>query len=105
MASEFWYVVQNRNRYEKEENKQREADIENLRNEGLFRVALNNELDIIKNIFEDSSIKYVELKVDGDSYMAFGAAFGYEEMQAFDVRLKRGTTDTFIVSKKEVSLY
>jgi hypothetical protein len=105
MGSELFYVMKHKNRYEKEEQKQRKIEIENLREDGLFRVALNNELDVIKNIFEDSSVEAIELTVDSNSYSLFGKAFGYEEMQSYNIRQKPNTTNVFIITKKEVSLY
>lgn len=105
MASELLYVIKNRNRYEKDEEANRRQEVESLREEGLFRVALNNELDIIRNIFEDGTIESVEITVDAKSMQDFGAAFGYEEMQAYDMQQKFGTVNTYIVRKKEISLY
>lgn len=105
MASEFWYVFTHKNKYEKEERKQRNLEIENLKEDGLFRVALNNQLDIIKNIFEDENIQSVEVEVDDNSLVLFGRAFGYEEMQSYLIAQKPGATNVFIISKKEVSLY
>lgn len=105
MSSELFYVMKNKNRYEKEEQKQRKLEIESLREDGLFRVALNNELEIIKNIFEDRSIEAVEITVDENNIIAFGRAFGYEEVQAYNIRQKPNSTNVFIITRKEVSLY
>lgn len=105
MASELWYVITHKNKYEKEEQKQRKLEIDNLKEDGLFRVALNNELDIIKNIFEDSDITAVELEVDENSLVLFGRAFGYEEMQSYNIMQKANETNVFIITKKEINLY
>lgn len=105
MGSELFYVMKHKNRYEKEEQKQRKLEIEALKEDGMFRVALNNELDIIKNIFEDSNIEAIELTVDKNSIILFGKAFGYEEMQSYNIMQKPNETNVFIITKKEVNLY
>jgi len=105
MASELLYVIKNRNRYEKEEETKRKENLESLKQEGLFRVALNNKLDIIRNIFEDGTIESVELTIDPEHMGDFGAAFGYEEVQTYDMIQKLGTVNTYIVRKKEIDLY
>lgn len=105
MNSEFFYVLTHKNKYEKEEKQQRQIEIDNLREDGLFRVALNNKLGIIKNLFEDITINAIELTVDENSMIQFGKSFGYEEMQAYNIRQKPGASNIFIVTRKEVELY
>lgn len=105
MNSEFFYVLTHKNKYEKEEKRQRQIEIDNLREDGLFRVALNNKLGIIKNLFEDLTIDAIELTVEENSMIQFGKAFGYEEMQAYIVQQKPGSSNVFIIKRKEVDLY
>lgn len=104
MASELLYVWKNKNKYEKEEKKQRKQEIENLRQDGLFRVVLNNELSLIGNIFEDPSVDAIEIQIDKNKLAAFGNTVAYEEMKLYTFRQRKGTTDRFIVTRKEIEL-
>lgn len=104
MASEFWYVVLNKNKYEKAEKRRRQQEIDSLRKDGLFRVALNNELTLLSNIFEDPTVEAVEIQIDSDKLADFGNTLGYEEMKLFSFRQRKGKADRFIVTRKDVDI-
>jgi len=104
MASELWYVFRNKNKYEKQEKRRRQQEIDTLRKDGLFRVALNNELTLLSNIFEDPTVEAIEIQIDQNKLADFGNTLGYEEMKLFSFRQRRGKTDRFIVTRKEIEI-
>lgn len=103
MKSKLLYVIQNKNRYEKEERKKRKTEVENLKREGMFRVALDNQLSVIRNCLEDPEVTSVIITVEDTSLIDFGRALGYEEMKDFQIR-QAGSPQVYRFRRKEVAL-
>lgn len=103
MKSRLLYVIKNKGQYEKNERRQRKIEVDNLRREGLFRVALNNQLSIIQACLDDPRVTGVEVEVSEESLIDFGRSFGYEEMKDFQIR-QVGAANKFKFRRKEVPL-
>ena len=103
MLSRLRYAIKNKNRYEKEERERRKVEIDSLRREGLYRVALNNQLGVIQACLDDPSVSAVVIEVDDSSLIDFGRSLRYEEMKDFQVR-QAGSANIFKFRRKEITL-
>lgn len=83
--SKLLYAMKHKNQYEVEENKRKQAEIARLRREGLFRVALNQQLSLIRYCLDSSDVSGVEVTVMPKSIVYFGMSLGYEEMSEFEI--------------------
>lgn len=100
---EFVYVLKNKNKYEKEEKKRRKQELEELKEEGIFRVALNKDIETLRTILEDSNVEFVDIEVSEKYLPHFHKALYFKEMQEFEWR--QGKTPTlFRFKRKEISL-
>lgn len=86
MASELLYVLKNKNKFEKEERKRKAAEMSDMRETGIYRVALNKQLELINLMLDDPSIKYIDINIPDNQLVNFGNAIGFEEMRAFDIK-------------------
>ena len=99
------YVLKHKNEYEKAERKKRKQELEDLRNDGIFRVALNKELGIIRTLLEDPSISCVDIEVNPDHLANFhGSLDGYEEMKEFVITNIENDATKFRFRRKEIDI-
>lgn len=77
------YVIKHKNEYEKEERKRRKIELEELRTEGIFRVALNSEIAVLRTLLEDDNVECVDVEINPDYLANFHGALDYEEMKEF----------------------
>lgn len=103
MKSKLLYTIRNKGRYEKDERRKRKIEVNNLRREGLFRVALNNQLNTIQACLTDPRVSSVTIEVDPESSIDFGRSLGYEEMKDFQIR-QAGSANRFRFRRKEIPL-
>lgn len=97
------YVLKNKNRYEKEEKRRRLQELTDLRQEGILRVALNRDLNVLRTMLLDSEVDYVDIEVDEKHLAYIHKALYFEEMQEFEWRQGR-TPTLFRFKRKEISL-
>lgn len=103
MGLRLLYVIKHKNEYERAERKRRKIELEELKTEGLFRVALNKELGVIRSILEDDNIEFVDVEIDPNMLINFHGALNYEEMKEF--RLLPGREATrFRFGRKEIEI-
>lgn len=89
---EILYVIKNKNKYEKIEKERRKQELDDLKEDGIFRVALSKDINLLKTILDDSEVSYVEAEVDQKYLINFHKALHYEEMKIF--RIAQGNTAT-----------
>lgn len=100
---EFVYVLKNKNRYEKEEKRRRKQELDELKEEGIFRVALNKDIETLRTILEDGDVDFVDIEVSEKYLTHFHKALYFEEMQEFEWRQGR-TPTLFRFKRKEIAL-
>lgn len=83
MASKLIYVIKNKNKYEKEERLRRQAEIDELKSEGKFRVALNKDIELLRTLMEDPGVASIDVSIEDDELTHFNKALYYEEMKEF----------------------
>lgn len=98
--SEIMYVLKHKNMYEKEERKRRQQELEALREEGIFRVALNKDLEVLKTLFSDPEVEFVNIKIPEEFLSKFAGALYFEEMSEF--RWTQIASDTYRFARKEI---
>lgn len=64
MASKLIYVIKNKNKYEKEERLRRQAEIDELKSEGKFRVALNKDIELLRTLMEDPGVASIDVSIN-----------------------------------------
>lgn len=97
------YVIKNKNAYEKAERKRRQAELEELREDGIFRVALNSEISVLRTLLSDSDVECVDVEVNPDFLAHFHGALDYEEMKEFKCQQGREATK-FRFRSKEIDI-
>ena len=103
MGLQLLYVIKHKNEYEKLERKRRKQELDELKQDGLFRVALNKELSIIRTILDDDSIKYVDVEINDKYLINFHGALNFEEISEFRIRQGRDATK-FRFERKEIDI-
>lgn len=97
------YVLKNKNRYEKEEKRRRIQELNELREDGILRVALNRDLNVLRTMLEDNDVDFVDIEVEEKHLAYIHKAIYFEEMQEFEWRQGR-TPTLFRFKRKEISL-
>lgn len=100
MNSELLYVIRNKNVYEKEERKRRQQELEALREDGVFRVALNKDIEAIKILFNDSEIEFIDVRIPEEFLSKFSSALYFEEMEEF--KRRQLAVDRYRLYRKEI---
>lgn len=99
--SEIMYVLKHKNMYEKEERKRRQQELESLREDGIFRVALNKDIEVLRTLFSDPEVEYINIKIPEDLLSKFLSAIYFEEMNEF--KIKQIAADKYRFSRKEIN--
>ena len=97
------YVLKHKNEYEREERKRRKQEIDDLRADGVFRVALNKEIGTIRTLLDDEDVEYVDIEVSDEQLVNFHAALNFEELKEFKILQGRDAT-VFRFMRKEFDL-
>lgn len=100
---ELLYVLKNKNKYEREERERQRQELEELRADGVFRVALNKDIAILRTILSDSSVSSVDIEVAEEYLPSFHKALYYEEMKEFTWLQGKHPT-VFRFKRKEIVL-
>lgn len=99
--SEIMYVLKHKNLYEKEERKRRQQELEELREDGMFRVALNKDIEVLRALFSDPEVEVITVNIPEDLLSKFLSAIYFEEMSEF--KIKQVSADKYRFSRKEIN--
>lgn len=97
---ELIYAIKNKNKNEKDERKRRKQEIDELREDGIFRVALNKDIEIIRTLLSDLDVEHVDIEVNPKYLTNFHRALYFEEMKEFEWR--QGKDNMFRFRRKEI---
>ena len=97
-------VLKNRNKIEKARRQRRVQEISKLRTENAFKAKLNNDIEQVGELLDNSDAESVDIEVDESVMDLFGRALYGEELAEFTVLQSPKEPNVFNIRRKMLSI-